>query len=119
VVLIESGVSWLAPFLWHVTKEWHGLRMEVPWVDRPPIEIVRDQVRLTVQPFDTPPDPAELARVLDQIGSDKMLLFATDYPHWHFDGDDALPAGFPAHLIERLCVQNPLETYPRLKEATS
>ncbi|MEO8715360.1 MAG: amidohydrolase family protein [Acetobacteraceae bacterium] len=119
VVLIESGVSWLFPFLWHVTKEWRGLRTEVPWVDRPPIEIVREQVRLTVQPFDAPPDPAELSRVLDQIGSDKMLLFATDYPHWQFDGDDPLPAGFPAHLIERLCVQNPLETYPRLKESTS
>ncbi len=93
--------------------------MEVPWVDRPPIEIVREQVRLTAQPFDSPPEPAEISRVLDQIGSDAMLLFATDYPHWHFEGTDALPAGFPAHLAQRLCVDNPMETYPRLKEATS
>ena len=118
-VLIESGISWLMPFLWHVTKEWHGLRTEVPWVDRPPIDIVREQVRLTVQPFDAPPEPAELTRVLDQIGSDDMLLFSTDYPHHHFEGTDALPAGFPAHLLQRLCVDNPLATYPRLKEATS
>lgn len=119
VVLIESGVSWLMPFLWHVTKEWHGLRMEVPWVDRPPIDIVREQVRLTIQPLDAPSDPGELTRVLDQIGSDAMLLFSTDYPHHHFEGTDALPAGFPAHLLQRLCVDNPLATYPRLKEATS
>jgi uncharacterized protein len=116
VVLIESGVTWLAPFLWHANKEWRGLRMEVPWLDRPPAEMVRDQVRLTVQPIDGPPDPAELERVLDQIGSDDMLLFSTDYPHWHFDGEDALPAGFPARLTEKLAVRNPLDTYKRLKE---
>ncbi len=116
VVLIESGVTWLPPFLWHANKEWRGLRMEVPWLDRPPAELVRDQVRLTMQPLDGPPNPAELERVLDQIGSDEMLLFSTDYPHWHFDAEDALPAGFPAHLVERLAVRNPLETYTRLKE---
>ena len=119
LVLIESGVSWLAPFLWHVNKEWRGLRSEVPWVDRPPTEIVREHVRLTIQPTDGPPDPAELSRVLDQIGSEEMLLFSTDYPHWHFEGEDVLPAGFPAHLIEKLAVLNPLATYPRLNEARS
>jgi len=44
------------------------------------------------------------------------LLFATDFPHWHFDGDDALPPGMPAALIQKLAVDNPLATYPRLKE---
>jgi uncharacterized protein len=78
--------------------------------------MVREQVRLTVQPLDAPPNPADLERVLDQIGSDEMLLFATDYPHWQFNGTDALPAGFPARLIEPLAVRNPLATYTRLKE---
>ena len=41
-----------------------------------------------------------------------MLLFSSDYPHWHFDGDDALPAGLPAELVRKICVDNPLETYP-------
>jgi predicted TIM-barrel fold metal-dependent hydrolase len=116
VVLIESGVTWLPAFLWHANKEWRGLRMEVPWLDRPPAAMVREQVRLTVQPLDAPPNPADLERVLDQIGSDEMLLFATDYPHWQFNGTDALPAGFPARLIEPLAVRNPLATYTRLKE---
>ena len=45
-----------------------------------------------------------------------MLLFASDYPHWQFEGDAVLPAGLSAALLQRIRVDNPLETYPRLKE---
>jgi predicted TIM-barrel fold metal-dependent hydrolase len=116
VVFMESGVSWLPPFMWRAAKTWRGLRVEIPWVDRSPAEIIRDHIRLTVQPFDGPPDQRTLERLLDQIGSDRMLLFASDYPHWQFDGDDPVPAGFAPDLVRRMSVDNPLETYPRLKE---
>jgi hypothetical protein len=42
------------------------------------------------------------------------LLFSTDYPHWHFDGEDVLPEGLSESMIRRLLVDNALETYPRL-----
>jgi predicted TIM-barrel fold metal-dependent hydrolase len=114
VVLLESGVTWLPGFMWRALKSWRSLRPEVPWVRESPIDIVRRQVRLTVQPFDAPPSAEQLERVIEQIGSDDMLLFASDYPHWHFDGDAVLPQGFPARLIEKVAVENPLKTYPRL-----
>ena len=96
VVLIESGFTWLPTLLWRTSKTWRGVRPEVPWIDRSPAEILRDNVRLTLQPVDAPAgDPQVLARTLEHIGSDRMLLFSTDYPHWHFDGDDVLPDGFP------------------------
>jgi uncharacterized protein len=116
VVLLESGVSWLPAFLWRLDKFWRGLRPEVPWVDRPPHEIVRDHVRLTIQPLDAPDDPGVVLRIVEHLRSDAMLLFATDYPHWQFDGDAVLPDGLPADLIEMIAVNNPLETYPRLRE---
>jgi hypothetical protein len=78
VVLIESGVSWLPAHLWRLSKFWRGLRMEVPWVDRPPNEIVRDQVRLTLQLIDAPPQREQLERLMDHIGSDRLLLFSVD-----------------------------------------
>jgi uncharacterized protein len=93
------------------------MRIEVPWVDRPPDQIIREHVRITLQPVDAPPDPTQLARTLDQIGSDDLLLFSTDYPHWHFDGDTVLPAGFPDSMVPRICVDNPVETFPRLQLA--
>lgn len=88
--------------------------MEIPWVDRPPEEIVKDHVRLTLQPLDAPADPATIERLIDHLGSDDLLLFSTDYPHWQFDGDDALPDSLSPDLKRKLMVENPLATYPRL-----
>ena len=116
VVLIESGVAWLPASLWRLDKTWRGVRAEVPWLEQQPTETVRKHVRLTLQPFDSPPTEQQVRTLLEQLGSDRMLLFSSDYPHWHFDGDEALPAGLPGELVQKICVDNPLDTYPRLKE---
>jgi uncharacterized protein len=115
VVFMEAGFCWLPAFMWRANKTWRGVRSEVPWVKRPPADIVRHHVRFTVQPVDDPPDDATLERIIDQIGSDQMLLFATDYPHWHFDGMDALPPALArSSLAKKILVDNPLATYSRL-----
>jgi predicted TIM-barrel fold metal-dependent hydrolase len=118
IVLIESGVSWLPAFLWRAIKSWRGLRGETPWFTRSPADLVREHVRLTLQPFDAP-GAAEVERVLAHIDCDDVLLFSTDFPHWHFDGRAALPAGLPPSLVRRITVDNPLATYPRLQEIPS
>ncbi len=119
VVLAESGFTWLPQFMWRQVKTWRAMRAEIPWVDRSPAEIVRENVRTTLQPTDAPPEPGQLAQVIDMVGSDRFLLFSTDYPHWQFDGDAALPAGLHPSLVQRLLVDNPLATYPRLKETAA
>jgi len=113
VVLLESGVSWLPAFLWRLSKVWKGVRFEIPWVDRLPAEIVRDQVRLSAQPFDAPPD--QVARVLEHLRSDEMLLWASDWPHWQFDGTACIPPGIPEALLPNLLRGNALSTYARLR----
>lgn len=116
IVLLESGVTWLPPWLWRIDKTWRGVRAEVPWVKRPPSDYVREHVRLSIQPFDAPPKAAMTEKLIEEIGSDAMLLFATDYPHWQFDGEDALPDGIPSALARKILIDNPLATYPRLIE---
>jgi predicted TIM-barrel fold metal-dependent hydrolase len=117
LVCAESGVTWLPTLMWRTNKEWRGVRAEVPWIDRAPADIIRDHVRFTLQPFDAPPsDPDKVLRMLEHIGSDAMLLYASDYPHWHFDGENSLPDGLPDHILKRLLNDNALETYPRLRE---
>src|SRR6201985_2670414 len=115
VVLMESGVTWLPAFMWRANKTWRGVRVEVPWVEREPAAIIRDHVRVTMQPFDGPPDARGVADVIEQIGSEQMFLFASDYPHWQFDGDDPIPPNLPKDIVARMCADNPLETFPRLK----
>jgi len=115
VVLIESGVTWLPSFLWRIDKLWRGLRMEVPWLKRPPSEIVAEHVRLTLQPFDGGGDAETVREMIEQIGTG-MMLFSTDYPHWHFDGGECAPRGFDTELMNRLRTENPLDTYSRLQE---
>ena len=117
VVLIESGVTWLPSFVWRFSKDWRGVRTEVPWIRQSPAEIVREHVRLTIQPFDGPRDAAAVERLIEHFDSDELLLFSTDYPHWQFDGSRALPPGLPDSLVRKILVDNPLATYPRLKES--
>jgi predicted TIM-barrel fold metal-dependent hydrolase len=111
VVLIESGVTWAPAFLWRFSKFWRGLRTEVPWVDRPPAEIFRDHFRMTIQPFDAPDTGDEIARAIEHLRSDEILLYASDYPHWQFDGDEVMPRGIPDGLRRKIMVENPKATY--------
>jgi len=119
LVLIESGVTWLPTLLWRTNKTWRGVRPEVPWIDRPPAELLREHVRLTLQPLDVPRgDPQRFARVLDHVGSDRMQMLSTDNPPWHFDREDVMQDGLTDDTLRRFMIDNPLETYPRLRDGT-
>jgi predicted TIM-barrel fold metal-dependent hydrolase len=107
VAFVESGFTWLPPFLWRLDKEWKGLRREIPWTTRLPSEYVRQHVRFSLQPIDGPPDGSRLLRAIDQLGSDDLLMFSTDYPHRHFDQpEEALPPGLPAELRRKIFGEN-------------
>ncbi len=118
VVMVESGVTWLPAFLWRAIKSWRGLRGETPWFTQSPGDLVRQHVRFTTQPFDVP-GPEETQKILRHIDADDSLLFATDFPHWHFEGTNALPPGLSDDLIHKITVTNPMATYPRLQETLS
>lgn len=107
MVLIESGVTWLPAFLWRFDKEWKGLRRETPWNRMLPSEYVRQHMRLTTQPLDAPDDPRQLLETIEQLGSEDLLLFSTDYPHYHFDTpDEAFPPQIPADLARKILAEN-------------
>jgi predicted TIM-barrel fold metal-dependent hydrolase len=84
VSMLESGFTWLPPWGWRLNKEWKGLRNEIPWVDRPPLDIIRDHFRFSIAPLDSGP-PEEMAKLIEWLGSEDLLMFATDYPHRHDD----------------------------------
>lgn len=96
VAVVEGGFTWLPSLMWRLDKEWKGLRREVPWVRRAPSEYIREHVRFTIQPVDVPSgETGMLSELLADMWGEDLLMFSTDYPHWHFD---APQEAFPVQL---------------------
>jgi hypothetical protein len=112
IALLESGFTWLPAFMWRFDKEWRNLRQLVPWVKRAPSKYIREHVRLTIQPLDLPPTTEELLATVGEIGSDDLLLFATDYPHQHAadPAQDLLPY-LPEALARKIRSENARALY--------
>jgi len=84
VSVLEGGFLWVPVWGWRMNKEWKGLRREVPWLDRPPLDIIRDHFRFSVAPSDSGPLEG-MKTAMEWLGRDDLLMFATDYPHRHDD----------------------------------
>lgn len=114
VTLAECGWAWVPAWMWRMDKEWKGLRREIPWVREAPSEYIRRHMKMTLQPIDAP-DAAMFERVVEQMGSNELLMFSTDFPHWHFDSrEEALPKGLDETLRRRLLADNARAHYPKL-----
>jgi uncharacterized protein len=111
VALIEGGWTWLPPALWRMDKEWKGLRRETPWVNDAPSAYVRHHMRATLQPIDAPPNKELVAHTLEQIGSDDLLMYSSDYPHESGTRDPAYLDLFEPRLRERVFGANAAAFY--------
>jgi predicted TIM-barrel fold metal-dependent hydrolase len=106
MTLVECGFTWMPSLMWRIDKEWKGLRREVPWSRQLPSSYIREHMRLTTQPVDAPPDPQHLLHIIDQLGSDDLLLYASDYPHAtgtnHGQGSNVVERAFGVALPDAL-----------------
>jgi uncharacterized protein len=87
VVLLECGFSWLPPLLWRFDKDWKAVWREVPWVKAKPSEYVRRHFRAATAPAQLPADPDQAAQLAEMLGASEMLVFASDFPHEHGEGN--------------------------------
>jgi uncharacterized protein len=110
VSVLEGGFLWLPQWGWRLDKEWKGLRREIPWVDRTPFSIIRDHMRFSVAPTDAGP-PDELRRTIGWLGSEDMLMFATDYPHMHDDDLGGLLSALPEAMRPKLMSESARDWY--------
>lgn len=83
VGLLESGVTWLPTWMWKLDTDWKATRREIPWVRQRPTEYVRRHFALTTEPLDLPARSPRVAELLTALGSDDMLMYASDFPHAH------------------------------------
>jgi len=87
-VCIEGGFAWVPHLMWRLDKNWQSLRIQVPWLEKPPSEYIKEQVRFTTQPFPEPENPEYIRQILEMINAKQTVMFSSDYPHW--DNDDPM-----------------------------
>ena len=119
-VLIEGGFGWLPHLMWRLDKNFKALRATTPWLRRLPSEYIVENIRLTTQPIEEPPNSDQLVQMFEMISARQTLLFSSDYPHWDFDDPRRV---FPLRKMDdelkrRLFYQNAAELYglPPLEE---
>jgi predicted TIM-barrel fold metal-dependent hydrolase len=110
-VLVESGVSWMTPYMWRLDHYWQEFGSEVPWLDKPPSEYIRKQVLVTTQPLERPQENHHLHEYLGWMGSEQMVMFSTDYPHWDYDHPESVLRRLPSAVRERFAYQNAARLY--------
>jgi predicted TIM-barrel fold metal-dependent hydrolase len=110
VSMLEIGFTWVPMWLWDMDRNWRGIRPEVPWMTKRPFEQVREHVRFSTAPVDAD-SVDELARVIRWLGSDSLLMFATDYPHMHDDDLAVLLAAVPEESRAKLMAENARDWY--------
>ncbi|MBI3964753.1 MAG: amidohydrolase [Chloroflexi bacterium] len=112
VVFIEGGSGWVGPLMWRLDRFWKEFRSELPWLKRAPSEYIKENVRISSQPIEEPPQHEDLVRMLKHMHAERILMFATDYPHW--DGDyspDQLFRGLPTAVQQKILCENALDFY--------
>jgi predicted TIM-barrel fold metal-dependent hydrolase len=112
VVFIETGFAWVPFLMWRLDKHFNRLRDEIPHLKRLPSEYIREHMRFTTQPIEEPTNPKHLIQIMEHIGSDKMLLFASDYPHWDYDDPNrAIPVKLSSELQRKIFFENAESIY--------
>jgi predicted TIM-barrel fold metal-dependent hydrolase len=112
VAFLEGGFAWVPSLMWRLDQSWRDVRREVPWLKRRPSDYVREHFRFGTQPMEEPDDPRHLLQVIDMMGSEDLLMFSTDYPHWDFDTPEAaIPAGLGRGLRRKILWENARDFY--------
>jgi predicted TIM-barrel fold metal-dependent hydrolase len=97
VSVLEGGFTWLPTWGWRFDKEWKGLHREVPWLDTRPFEVIKEHFRFSIAPADMGP-PEYMEKVIEWLGAEDILMFATDYPHRHDTDVPALLDAMPESM---------------------
>lgn len=110
VTIVEGGWSWIPHLMWRLDQNYRQLRQEVPWLRRLPSDYIRTNMRFTTQPVEEMPR-AHMLQVIEQMGSDELLLFSSDYPHFDFDSPYRALKKLPSSLLRKIQFENPATWY--------
>ena len=108
-----SRAAWrgCAPLMWRLDAEWKALRSEVPWVRQPPSEyLARPRAPGSAAARAPRRRPAPAGAPGDD-GRQRLLMFASDYPHWDFDSPTRAFPRLPEPVHDAIFSGNARELY--------
>ena len=117
--VLESGWSWLPHLLWRFDQNYRSLHQEIPWVKQLPSTSLRERVKFSTQPTEDF-SAQNWLRLIDMLETDRLFIFATDYPHWDFDSPDAsIPHRLPSDLKQHVVFRDIAKIFaPRYRQRT-
>jgi predicted TIM-barrel fold metal-dependent hydrolase len=110
ISMLESGWTWVPFACGRYDENYRILRSEVPWLRRMPSEYVREHFRFSTQPLEEMSSKLFLSYI-EQLGSEELLMFSSDYPH--MDADDPVRAfpRIPQELRRKILYENARDWY--------
>ncbi|PSL42585.1 putative TIM-barrel fold metal-dependent hydrolase [Salsuginibacillus halophilus] len=116
VMMIEGGFTYVPFLMRKMDQQYKDLRHEVPWVTKKPSETVKEHFCFTTQPLEEM-TKKEFLQVIDQMGSEDIVSFSTDYPHWDYDSPtEALPPGLDDTFVRKMLSETARKFYPKLPQ---
>ncbi|MBU8906241.1 amidohydrolase family protein [Desertibacillus haloalkaliphilus] len=113
MLFVEGGFAWLPSVMYTMDTHWRNLKREVPWVKRPPSQVVREHMWFGTQPMIEPESHEDEKHVLDimkMVGLNNFV-FTSDYPHWEFDAPHAAFARFPKEFKHQIFYKNAVDLF--------
>ena len=84
----ESGIGWVPMMMNRLDAGYLKRQSEAPLLEKRPSTYMKEFYYGT-QPLEIP-NEAELERTIEAIGGPERLLYASDYPHWDYDGPEVI-----------------------------
>jgi predicted TIM-barrel fold metal-dependent hydrolase len=88
VLWIESGIAWVPYWMQRIDSEYMMRTSEAPLLKRKPSEYAKEMF-FSSQPIETH-HPKLVQATLEAINAETQLLYASDWPHWDFDGPNTI-----------------------------
>jgi uncharacterized protein len=114
ICFAEGAISWVPWAMMRLDKEYIERRREVPFLKERPSQYI-GQFGFGTQPIEEPVKGSDYSKLIELIGNDECILFASDWPHHDFDHPKKI-LSYPLaqETKERIMGKNALKFFPRL-----